>query len=40
MVDMVNYRTSSTPKLAFISFPHASPDGANLALRAICLSGS
>ena len=21
-------------------FPHASPDGANLALRAICLSGS
>ena len=39
-VDTANYRTSSTPKLAFISFPHASPDGANLALRAICLSGS
>ena len=39
-VDTANYRTSSMPKLAFISFPHASPDGANLALRAICLSGS
>ena len=39
-VDEGNYRTSSTPKLVCVSFPHTSPDGANLPCRAICLSGS